>query len=70
MTQPGEGVHLMRQICMICGTALYLRVMSNDAGYYIGFYCPRCGPYSRESGYFFSRGEAKIALDSGGFCRP
>ena len=65
MPQPGEGVHVMRRICMICGTALNLRVMSNDAGYYIGFYCPQCGPYSRESDYYSSREEALYALNTG-----
>lgn len=64
MPQTDKGNHVMRRICMICGTALNLRVMSNDAGYYIGFYCPQCGPYSRESGYYSSREEALYALNT------
>lgn len=64
MPQPDNGNYVMRRICMICGTALYLRVMSNDAGYYIGFYCPQCGPYSRESDYYSSREEALYALNT------
>jgi hypothetical protein len=55
---------------MECGTTLALQVLSSAAGYYLGFFCPYCGPYSRESGYFRSREEAETALDLGGFGRP
>ncbi len=65
MLQPHKAVHVMRRICMICGTTLNLRVMSNDAGYYIGFYCLQCGPYSRESCYYSCREEALNALNTG-----
>jgi len=49
---------------MECGTALDIQVLCSAAGYYIGFFCPECGPYSRESGYFRSREEADSALNS------
>ena len=52
-----------------CGKTLELKVLSSAAGYYIGTFCDKCGPYSRESGYFPNRGAAQSALDSGEFGR-
>ena len=69
MTLPGECVNDVQTICMECGTTLDLQVLSSAAGYYIGFMCPECGPYSRESGYFRDREQAETALDLGGFGR-
>lgn len=43
-----------------CNTVLPLQVCRSGAGYYLGHYCPRCGPYSRETGYFSKR---EIAID-------
>jgi len=54
---------------MECGTALDIQVLCSAAGYYIGFFCPECGPYSRESGYFRSLEEADRALNSGFYGR-
>ena len=65
MTLPGECVFDTQTVCMECGTALDIQVLCSAAGYYIGFLCPECGPYSRESGYFRSREEAEKALNSG-----
>ena len=45
------------------------QVLRSAAGYYVGFFCPRCGPYSRESGYYASFDEAQEALDSGLYFR-
>jgi hypothetical protein len=39
------------------------------AGYYVGFWCDRCGPYSRESGYYRSYEEAEKALSKGSYAR-
>ena len=36
---------------------------------YIGYFCPCCGPYSRESGYYKTFKEALDALESGKFGR-
>lgn len=41
---------------------LKLEVLHSAAGYYLGYTCPKCGPISRESGYFKSRAEADAAL--------
>ena len=48
---------------------LHLQVCSSYAGYYVGFFCPQCGPYSRESGYYRTYEQAEKALKSGAFYR-
>ena len=69
MTLPGECANEIQTVCMECGTTIDLQVLSSAAGYYIGFFCPECGPYSRESGYFRSRDEAETVLDLSDFGR-
>jgi len=69
MTLPSECVNETQTVCMECGKTIDLRVHCSVAGYYIGFCCPNCGPYSRESGYFHSRNEAETVLDLGDFGR-
>jgi hypothetical protein len=56
MALPGEADHAF--ICDSCGSLLDHGVQRSAAGYYIGTWCPRCGPYARESCYFRSREEA------------
>ncbi len=46
--------------CEDCGTILVLQVLHTNA-YYVGTQCD-CGPYSRETGYFNTRGDAVLAL--------
>ena len=46
----------------ICKRNLELSVCQSGAGYYLGYFCNRCGPYSRESGYFETHVEATCAL--------
>ena len=48
--------------CSECGAVLPLMVCSSAAGYYLGYFCDNCGPYSRESGYYRTRQEAENAL--------
>jgi predicted RNA-binding Zn-ribbon protein involved in translation (DUF1610 family) len=69
MTLPGECVNDTQTVCIECGAELNIQVLSSAAGYYIGFFCPNCGPYSRESVYYRSRGEAEMALSKGLFGR-
>ena len=64
MTLPGECVNDTRTTCCDCQTVLDIDVQRSGAGYYIGFFCPRCGPYSRESGYYRTFAEASDALES------
>lgn len=53
---------------MCCGKVLKLQVLKSN-NYYIGTFCPECGPYSRESGYYKTKEEAEAALKSGIFSR-
>jgi predicted RNA-binding Zn-ribbon protein involved in translation (DUF1610 family) len=64
MALPGECVNATQTVCYECQAVLDIEVLSSAAGYYIGFLCPNCGPYSRESGYYRSREDAQRALDS------
>ncbi len=69
MDQPGECVNATRTACFNCGTKLAVKVCVSGAGFYIGFFCLNCGPYSRESGYFSSREEAEQVLNSDNYGR-
>ena len=64
MAVTGELAGLSGIICDCCGTSLPLEVLESAAGYYLGYACPRCGPYSRETGYYASREEATAALNA------
>lgn len=55
--------------CDDCGKLMFIEVLHSNAGYYIGFHCSSCGPYSRESGYYKKSIDAQKALDSGDFDR-
>jgi len=69
MALPGECVNSTLTKCMDCGTTLPIKVLRSNAGYYIGFFCPNCGPYSRESEYYKHEHEAKAALEGGAYYR-
>ena len=62
MALPGEMSGLDGTVCE-CGAELKLKVLRSAAGHYLGYFCPGCGPYSRETGYFRTRKEAAIELD-------
>lgn len=68
MALPGELSGLWGTVCE-CGQELKLEVLSSAAGYYLGYFCPSCGPYSRETGYYANRADAKaeLALSGAGF---
>ncbi len=51
-----------------CGAEIPLQVLVTCA-YYVGRFCPNCGPFSRESGYYRTRAEAEKALATGMFSR-
>ena len=65
MSLPGECVNDNQTFCIDCGTALSIEVLRSAAGYYIGFCCPKCGPYSRESGYYPNKEAAEKAMKEG-----
>jgi hypothetical protein len=69
MALPGETVGEKSCICMDCGAELHIKVCRSEAGYYIGFWCNTCGPYSRESGYYSTAEKAQIALDNDEYYR-
>lgn len=48
---PGETVGAKTTECVECHQTLTIKVCHSWGGYYVGFICPNCGPYSRES-YF------------------
>jgi hypothetical protein len=62
---PG-GTHELH--CEDCNELLTLKVCRSAAGYYVGTWC-KCGPNSRESGYYRTPGEAEEALKTGNFGR-
>ena len=63
MALKGELKGLGAIECNMCGEELPLQVCHSNAGYYLGHQCPNCGPYSRETGYFKTREEAKSELN-------
>jgi len=42
-----------------CGAVLPLEVCRSAAGFYVGYFCPDCGPYDRLSGYFDTKESAE-----------
>ncbi len=68
MTLPEETGHVDTE-CMDCGNRLPVKVLKSGAGYYIGTFCPKCGPYSRESGYYPNLVAAQEALRKGIYYR-
>jgi len=69
MTLPVECLNETTTICHECGTELNIDIQKSAAGFYVGFFCPECGPYSRESGYFRNYEEAEKALSTGAYGR-
>lgn len=72
MTLPGETLasfHVMRHECEECAEVMVPAVYQSQAGWYVGFLCTTCGPYSRESRYYRNVREAREALVSGNYGR-
>jgi hypothetical protein len=55
---------MVNEVCSICNATLTIRVCKSAAGYYLGFICPKDGPYSRASGYLASEEDAKGLLSA------
>ncbi len=62
MALPGELEGLHGATCT-CGRELLLRVLHSNAGYYLGYRCPDCGPWSRETGYMSEEKASKSLSD-------
>jgi len=48
--------------CSDCQTQLPLKILQSAAGYYLGYFCPECGPYGRISDYYTLRSFAEEGL--------
>lgn len=47
-----------------CGERLSFKVCKSAAGFYLGYFCNNCGPWSRESEYFSTFADADNFLKS------
>lgn len=64
MALPGEFHDSLEPIeCEDCGSKLEVQVLRSNAGYYIGRFCDRDGPYERMSDYHPSEESAQAELD-------
>lgn len=52
-----------------CPGASGPQVLHSGAGFYVGYFCNQCGPYSRESGYYATNEDATAALATEDFGR-
>lgn len=48
--------------CCDCGEVMLYSIHRSAAGYYLGYFCPNCGPWDRMSDYYPTREEAEEAL--------
>lgn len=64
MTLPSElsGFDGATCDCRVRNTRLELKLLRSASGHYLGYLCPHCGPWSRETGYYISRNIAKMEL--------
>jgi hypothetical protein len=58
---PGESLGIYGYKCE-CGRTHKLRICRSNAGYYLGYFCPKEGPISRETDYVPSAVTAARAL--------
>lgn len=52
----------LNEICSECKETLPLKVLKSASGYYLGYFCPNCGPYGRISSYY-TKEQAEYLLD-------
>jgi hypothetical protein len=52
------------EVCSICKCTLTIRVCRSAAGFYLGFICPKDGPYKRVSTYTKTEAVAQYHLDN------
>jgi len=57
-----KGGITMLTLCAECGKTLALQICHSFAGFYLGYWCPQCGPYGHYSGYYATWEEAEKAL--------
>ena len=54
----------MNENCSECGESLPLRVLQSAAGYYVGYFCPNCGPYKRFTNYTRTKDASEAILET------
>lgn len=59
---PGECKGIKPYQRCECKLMMNLSVLQSAAGYYLGFWCNDCGPYSRETEYYATKEEAEHDL--------
>lgn len=62
-----DQVESLERDCAGCRKALPAKVLQSAAGFYIGTFCPECGPNDRWTGYYQSKRVANDSLESGDF---
>jgi len=50
--------------CTECNCLLPLKVLESAAGFYVGYFCPTCGPYERLTSYYKTAAEAKELMEA------
>jgi uncharacterized Zn finger protein len=62
---PGEtlGYKAAGIQCTDCGENMELKVMKSGGGFYLGYGCSMCGPYTRETDYIKDRKSAQGLLE-------
>jgi len=64
MAIPGDTGGFHKEVeCMDCKGMMPLQVCRSSAGYYLGYYCDNCGPWTRETDYYSHENKAQKDLD-------
>ena len=50
--------------CTECDCILLLEVLKSAAGFYVGYFCPNCGPYERLTSYYNTKAEAEKLMEA------
>ena len=58
---PDETLGLNGTTCPDCGRWLEPILCNSNRGWYIGYFC-RCGPVTRETGYYSTKAAARVDL--------
>jgi len=56
-----EREYVVEETCS-CGQRLSPQVLHSPAGYYVGYFCPQCGPWDRISSYYKTSEQAENIL--------
>ena len=62
MALPGEILGAKLHAQCDCGEIIPLGLCRSVPGFYLGYVCPKCGPYSRETAYYSTERQIQNAL--------